>query len=345
MVKIRRSSYLLLLFFMMSTMSFQNQVTPLRGWSSLDLTHDRIGIAAVPVLPEPWNSFFANNLTEIGDACEYPDPHKGVDPLEFARHYDDSDIDHPDHTAIGGSDDWALGVVAWAAENATRDLTELIKADASDEDLMYQFGFVCHYAADSTMPFHSTSDFDCQSTGNSGCHSRLEELVFQRFGDDIFANVTVIDPVYIEDPYATVKANIASGLALIDDYLDADIIGLAAALEAGSQSGYTVSYYNILNQSIIDRISLAVQTTANLWYTAIINAEPPVTTSASETTTSSETTTTSSVTPTSTTSSSTEDTSTSDETPFTTLSIFTISVFILPTIRSKRRKKLYDTDY
>lgn len=295
----------LAMVFMLITTNYQNSTVS--GWSSEIATHGEIAVSAVDVMPEPWKTFFMDKLIDLSDSADYPDDHKDVDLLERERHFDDSDIPHDDHTSLGGSDDWSWGVISWAAENATRDLTQLIKDDASDEDLIYQFGFVSHYAADSSMPFHATSNFDGQFTNNRGVHQRLEEIMFLEYGEDIFANITLNEPKYIDDPYASTKENIATGLALVPDYLAVDTVALAEAELAQNLAVYTSIFYNLLNQSIIERISLAVQFTADLWYTAIVNAEPPSSSSASETTsttTSLFTTTTSSKT---TTSSSTND--------------------------------------
>ncbi|MCE7736361.1 MAG: hypothetical protein GPJ54_15885 [Candidatus Heimdallarchaeota archaeon] len=333
MKKRNKSTYFLLLFLVLNSLLTQNQVTPVRGWSSLDhLSHYPVGVAATQIIAEPWLTFFNNNLTGIGDASDYPDAHKGVDPLEYARHFDDSDVPHDDHTSVGLSDDWSWGVISWAAENATKKLTELIKSNASNADLIYQFGFVSHYAADSTMPFHATKNFNGQDTGNDGVHSKIEELIFKKYGADVFDNITLRSPQYVDDVYAATKENIASGLALVPSYLEADTLGVAAAVAAKNQGAYTTTFYNLLNESIINRIELAVQFTADLWFTAITDAEPPTSSTTSVSSTSTTTTsTTTSTTSTTTTLSSSSSLTDDSNTPLVGLSIFVV----IPILRSK----------
>ena len=283
-----RNKLMVLIILTLLLMLENGNVARTAAWSSLTPpnTHGRIGMAAIEVMPDPWKTFLSDHMQNVSDACNFPDEYKGLDPqdFEYARHYDDSDTPHNDHTAIGGSSDWALGVIEWATENATRDLTTLIKNNASDADIIYQLGFVCHYAADSTMPFHATTYFDGYNFSSSGVHGRVEENVFKAYSDNIFANLTVESPKYIENPYTASKANIASGLALVPQWVEADLTALAVVKQTKVQSDYTRVFFNLMNQSLIDRISLAAQFAADLWYTAIVNAQPEPTSTPTTTT-------------------------------------------------------------
>ncbi|MFV2015944.1 MAG: hypothetical protein ACC656_10970, partial [Candidatus Heimdallarchaeota archaeon] len=74
------------------------------------------------------------------------------------------------------------------------------------------------------------------------------------------------------------KVNIPPGLSLVPSYLAADTVSVTAAIEQKNQGAYTSTFYNLMNQSIIDRISLAIQSSADFWFTAIADASPPTST-------------------------------------------------------------------
>lgn len=77
----------------------------------------------------------AQHAIVLKDLAIYPDV-LAWDPnyrtVEFPRHFDDSDIPHKIRDVLVGSTDYALGVVPWAAENATANLTTALAENWDD---------------------------------------------------------------------------------------------------------------------------------------------------------------------------------------------------------------------
>ncbi len=226
--------------------------------------HEEVASRAIEIMPNDWKDFLKQNLAEIKDASVYPDEIKDSDPTEGPRHYDDSDILHQDLNVSSSSNDYSLGVVSWAADNFSKLLTTAIR-ERNGNDIVFYFGALSHYLADANQPFHATSNFDGQKTGNDGIHSRFETVLPNKYWDEILANVNTSQPKYIDSTYNATKEAIRTGLELVPKILEADNI-------AKTSEDYWATFYNLTKDIMIARISSSVQLVVDVWYSSIVKA-------------------------------------------------------------------------
>jgi len=231
--------------------------------------HKEITSHAVDILPNPWKNYFKDLKNDLRDASIAPDQRKSIDPKEPARHYDDQDKPHKDKDVKYPSSDWNDGVVSWAVENATKHLISALKANNQTAIIRYM-GDIAHYISDATQPLHATKNFDGQLTGNRGIHARFEQDVIEKNFNDAFDLSDFSELRVIDDPYNLTETEIHSGLDNVPQIMAAD------DLAQNNSDSFNSEYYNILYQElrplIHDRLQLAIQNTANLWYTAFIKA-------------------------------------------------------------------------
>ncbi len=221
--------------------------------------HNKVASNATDIMDGDFQNFLLDNIGSVKSKSVEPDQIKSSDPTEGPRHYDDSDIEHMDINVSSTSEDYDLGVISWAILNVTNNLADAI-LDNNADGILHYAGYIAHYAADATQPLHATKNYDGQFTGNSGIHSRFEsELVSRNFYDS-FSNTT-FNELKIVDPYNATKNIIASGLNLTSEIYYADDV-------AKNDTDYYDVLWNMTSYIVIDRLNLATQFTANLWFTA-----------------------------------------------------------------------------
>lgn len=130
-----------------------------------------------------------------------------------------------------------------------------------------------HYVADGHQPMHITRNYDGQTTGNDGIHSRYETSMINRYDDQI--SFTEDSAFLIPDVASYVFTYIYENHRYVDSVLIADD---HATQVAGSTSGTT--YYNDLwdqtstfTVGLFNRASYAL---SSLIYTAWVNAGSPL---------------------------------------------------------------------
>ncbi len=175
-----------------------------------------------------WTSFLADHASDADDR-------KNSDPNESARHYIDIDnylsfiysgrITQTLDSAVnmyGHSTVYGDGILPWATLTAFDSLKSCFQRQ-DFEKAMFFAADLGHYVADGHMPLHITQNYNGQSTGNDGIHSRYEssmvnahvnEIIYT--GDSIavipdvnqyifnylYTNYTYIDSVLQADNYA-----------------------------------------------------------------------------------------------------------------------------------------------
>ncbi|MCY3412270.1 MAG: zinc dependent phospholipase C family protein [Candidatus Heimdallarchaeota archaeon] len=225
--------------------------------------HTEVTQRTAELIPGEYGSFINNHLDEILKKSLEPDQIKSKDPAEGPRHFDDSDIPHRDMNISWRDPDYRLGVISWAILNTTYDLATAI-FHQDEEKMIHYLGYLAHYAADSTQPLHATSNFDGYETGNGGIHSRFEVDLVSRYFDDSFANSNFTE-LKVVDPYNETKDILSSGLALVDDIMEADDI---ASSQGTDDNQYYEILWNLTSSIVQSRLNLAIQHAANLWFTA-----------------------------------------------------------------------------
>lgn len=225
--------------------------------------HTEVSGKVVELLDGDYYDFLFTNIDTVKAKSLEPDNMKVKDPAEYARHFDDSDIEHQDINVSSSSADYDLGVVSWAVLNSTYKLADAILSN-NGNSILHWAGYLLHYATDATQPFHATSNFNGQLTGNDGIHSTFEINLVERYFEESFSN-TSFEDVSVIDPYNETKKIIATGLAVVDDILKADDDARAGAT---TQDEYFGTLWAGTSDIMKTRIHLAIQHSASLLYTA-----------------------------------------------------------------------------
>ncbi len=350
---------------------------PVKAWSGN--THGWISEVAIRLMPEPWSTDLMTKLQFFYDHSREPDTIRSQvesDPIAYAkeepRHFIDADVrpdiygnatHHPQPPFQGPRpdtgdprdySDYQLGVASWAAENWSIQLTQDLQTYAWDsETVLMDMCMLAHYVQDSWMPFHAVSYYDGQRVpasgddagmfyqgGQSGIHGMVENtLIQQRYPDEVH---TLLDSIsgsarYVV-PYMASLRGIQSGQAVADEIL--------SVVDVDGYTYGTVEWIDAvwnktggMDGSYTQRLVNASFETANVWYTAFVDAglivEPTTTTTTTEEPTTTTTTTTTveeSEEPTTTTTTTDEET-----TPFLNYIQALLALVVPFTIHKKRR--------
>jgi len=228
-----------------------------RAWSGG--THRFIADEAVDVFSD--GSFFSIHRATISNYCTKPDQWKSSDPLEEYRHWYHFDVHDGENEYYRGGlpNNWSLldqGVLPWAVEDNFASIVQILE-DGAWERAAQLMGAVSHYTQDATMPLHATSDYN-----PGGEHTRYEGEVDHRL-DEI--SVPDYVPQELENIFEATMAVLEGSF----DFTDEDPKGgidLCFFLEDH------ILWNEIIQEITEDRVRASVQFTANLWYTAMIQA-------------------------------------------------------------------------
>jgi hypothetical protein len=213
------------------------------GWGLR--AHKLVAERAMKVLPgEPFFDAYGDLIVEYST---YPDTKwRGEDPSEQYRHYYDVDLS-PD------GKDPQLGMLPWALADNYRMFVESLKAQNWERAALLA-GAIAHYSTDITMPLHTTSDYN-----PGGMH-----VAFEDRADEMLGEVRIMD-------YQP---------RLVDDVFQAAV---RAAHDSFTYTGYEndkVNYWlaqgvlwnDVLRSMTENRLNAAVRLTADIWYTALVEA-------------------------------------------------------------------------
>ncbi len=228
-----------------------------RAWSGG--THRFIADEAVDVFSD--GSFFSVHRATLLSYCTKPDQWKSSDPLEEYRHWYHFDVHWGENEYYRGGlpDNWGLldqGVLPWAVEDNFASIVQILENGAWERAAQLM-GAVSHYTQDATMPLHATSDYN-----PGGEHTRYEGEVDHRL-DEI--SVPDYVPQELENIFEATMAVLEGSF----DFTDEDPNGgidLCFFLEDH------ILWNDIIHEITEDRVRASVQFTANLWYTAMIQA-------------------------------------------------------------------------
>jgi hypothetical protein len=129
-----------------------------------------------------------------------------------------------------------------------------------------------HYVGDGHQPLHCTENYDGDMSNQSGVHSRYETTLVGQYQTSIVYNNDLA--TYISD----VSSYSFNFIYLTNKYVDSTLYGDSVATAfAGSNKGtvYLQKYWDICGNQIIQLMKTASRATADLIYTAWIDAGSP----------------------------------------------------------------------
>ena len=291
------------IFLPLIIISFICSTSPVFGWGVWGHTH--INKGAVLALPQEMGLFFYNHSDFITEESTIPDLRKHTlgDKAEFCRHYVNLESYHyhsrtdmpetlPDAVTKYGKDTLDKnGILPWYIQNMMVKLTDAFKNRRKTE-ILFLASDLGHYIADAHMPLHTTVNHNGQLTGQDGIHAFWEAQLPELFGRnyDLYTG----DAHYINNVEQAIWDMIDSSHNLVNSLLGADkklkndypedkqyVMG-ADGKPLKNKFGnlvhtneYALVYHTLLNGMVEHQMRQALRRTADLWYTAWVNAGKP----------------------------------------------------------------------
>jgi hypothetical protein len=251
------------------------------GWGSTGhkIINGNIYVCLPPVmnLPATWNTFLVAHASD-------PDSRKGSDPTEDPRHFIDIDA-YPEFVTHGfisqnydsvvalHTSSWVInqGTVPWAIVRWEDSLKKAFQ-QLNWSLAMQLSADLGHYVGDGHQPLHITENYDGKMTNQSGVHSRYEtSLVGQYQSSIVYTNDKA---VYIPDVSNYDFSFIYVGNSYVDSVLYGDSVAHAVT-GTTSGSAYLTKYWELAGAYTINLMKNASKATADLIYTAWVDAGSP----------------------------------------------------------------------
>jgi hypothetical protein len=264
------------------------------GWGFFG--HQKINRLAVFTLPPEMIRFYKKNMQYLVETSTHPDSRRYAVEGEAPRHF--IDLDKYGDSALAilpkywknavekyGEDSLAAhGVVPWHIVKMFNLLKQAFLVADPDRILRYS-AELGHYVGDAHVPLHTTSNYNGQLTGQRGIHafweSRLPELFFDTY--DFYVGKAS----YINDPQAAAWKAVAGSSLLVDSVLNIErelSEAFPARFNYETKARQTTKVYSItfsrtyhkrLAGMVERRLRASIKLTADLWYTAWVDAGQP----------------------------------------------------------------------
>lgn len=266
--------------------------------------HNHINKGAVLALPPELGMFFYCHVDFMVQESTVPDLRKYTlhDKEEHPRHYINLEsYGYPStpvaHSIASIRKKYSkerlekYGILPWYMEEMVQKLTDAFKARRKTE-ILFLAADLGHYAGDAHVPLHTTVNHNGQLTGQHGIHAFWESQLPELFGGQY--NLYVDRPRYIKDIPSHIWEVMDSTYALLEPLLTIDQC-LKEHFPAGRQYepgadgaqvknkfgqpvhtyAYAQVYHELLDEMVEDQLKRAIRLTADLWYTAWVNAGRP----------------------------------------------------------------------
>jgi S1/P1 Nuclease. len=227
--------------------------------------------------PATWGPFLTAHASD-------PDNRKNSDPTESPRHFIDIDA-YPEFVAHGfisqnydsvvalHTSSWVIkqGTLPWAIVHWEDSLKRAFQ-QGNWNMAMQLSADLGHYVGDGHQPLHVTENYDGDMTNQSGVHSRYETTLVGQYQSNIVYNNDSASYV------SNVSNYVFDFLYLSNKDVDTVLYGDSVAhAVAGSTKGtvYLQKFWDICGNQIIQLMKNASKSTADLIYTAWIDAGSP----------------------------------------------------------------------
>jgi hypothetical protein len=264
------------------------------GWGFFG--HQKINRLAVFALPPEMIRFYKKNMQYLVETSTHPDSRRYAVAGEAPRHFIDLDVYGDSALSIlpkywngaverYGEDSLnAHGIVPWHIVRMYNQLKQAFLLQDPDRILRYS-AELGHYVGDAHVPLHTTRNYNGQLTGQRGIHafweSRLPELFFDTY--DFYVGKAS----HLSDPQAAAWTAVAGSSMLVDSVLSierelsTDLPGKFNHETKGKQTikvysiAFSRTYHARLSGMVERRMRASIKLTADLWYTAWVDAGQP----------------------------------------------------------------------
>ncbi|MEO6916888.1 MAG: zinc dependent phospholipase C family protein [Chitinophagaceae bacterium] len=261
--------------------------------------HQKINFLAVFLLPPEMIGFYKSNINYLSEHAVDPDKRRYMIEAEGPRHYIDIDtygkypfkeLPHNYDSAVAkfGKDSLqAHGIVPWWTVIMLQRLTKAFRD--KDKGLILKLSAeLGHYAADAHVPLHACHNHNGQYSNQKGIHafweSRIPELLADKEFDFLIGKAR-----HIANPSAFIWKVVLESASAADTVLHVEkelslvfpsdqkyaFESRNGKMERQYSTGFSIVYNRKLNGMIERRMRQSIQATANLWYTAWVNAGQP----------------------------------------------------------------------
>ena len=264
------------------------------GWGFF--SHQKINRLAVFTLPAEMMGFYKKHIQYITEAATYPDRRRYAVPDEAPRHFIDAE-DYGDSTwtrlpkywnaavlQFGEDSLMAHGILPWHINRMFNQLKySFLLGDP--EKILRNSAELGHYVSDAHVPLHTSHNYNGQMTGQNGIHafweSRLPELFFGRY--DFYVGKAS----YISDPQQAAWEVVWHAHTLVDSVLKVEKTLTETSIAKfnfetkGKQTikvysfEFSQRYHERLSGMVERQFRASIKMTADLWYTAWVDAGQP----------------------------------------------------------------------
>jgi hypothetical protein len=265
------------------------------GWGFFG--HQRINRLAVFALPPEMIGFYKKNIGYITEASVNPDRRRFIVVDEAPRHY--IDLDHYGDSAIYTLPRYwndavtkltedtlkAYGILPWHINRMYYRLKDAFLIRDPDKILKVS-AEIGHYIGDAHVPLHTTENYNGQLTGQEGIHAFWESRLPELFSEEY--NFFTGKARYISNPQLAAWKAIEESHLAVDSVLREEKKLAASSVDykysfetKGRQTvkvyskEYSDAYHKLLNGMVERRMRAAIKLTADMWYTAWVDAGQP----------------------------------------------------------------------
>jgi hypothetical protein len=252
------------------------------GWGSVG--HKIINKDAVASFPKTL-SFLSFWSDSISSHASDADNRKSYTPDEGEKHFIDID-NYAEFNATGKisqnldsvialhGNDFVIeqGILPWSIKNTCDSLQAAFQRKDWQKAMLIASD-LGHYVGDSNMPLHTSRNYNGQYSNQTGVHSRYESTMIGKYSSQIV--YTNDSASYVSNVTDFAFNLVYGGHKYVDSVLYADSV--AKALSGGSVSSpaYYQALWNLSGGFTIRLFKNASKATADLIYTAWINAGSP----------------------------------------------------------------------
>ena len=278
-------------------------VSAVFAWGTWGHTH--INKGAILALPKEMGMFFFNHSDFITEESTVPDIRKHTinDKAEGTRHYIDLErYGYKTRAEMPRTMDEALakygkdtlnkyGILPWYIQDMMVKLTDAMKNKRKTE-ILFLAADLGHYVGDAHMPLHTSINHDGQATGQEGIHAFWESQLPDMYGNSY--RLYGSDVHYIADIEKATwdiidsSHRLVATLLRVEDKMRRDnpedkqyVIGPDGKPKKNKYGSpihateYAHVYHELLNGMVERQMRLAIEHTADFWYTAWVNAGKP----------------------------------------------------------------------
>ncbi|WP_281613538.1 zinc dependent phospholipase C family protein [Flammeovirga sp. SubArs3] len=259
--------------------------------------HQTINSQATMLLPDELFLFFKTHITDIQKGAIRPDQRRRLLDEEGAKHYIDVELydsmfkQSPiyfDDALIKYSNDTLLkrGTSPWNIFMYKQMLTKAFQEKDPYKVIKYA-AEVGHYYADLHVPLHTTENYNGQLSNQLGIHAFWETVLPERYYDEY--SLQTHEPEYVTHFMDTLWSVMNESHDLVEVVLSEEkrisqllpnqsklvLRRRGASLQLLPTDEYALLYHEAVGEMVSDRMSLAIQRIANLWFTCWVDAGQP----------------------------------------------------------------------